>query len=253
MREVYISDVHVPEHDPHAWKLALRVVSKVDPDLVYIGGDFGEFESVSSYRKDPLAKHRFQLELDAVFAELEAVRRAAPDARIVFLDGNHEDRITRYLEKDHTEALASLRVLNNAQLLRLPELCMEHKSYGNVERIGKLYHIHGDQVAAGSVNVARNIALRLQRSVLCGHYHTAGQHFVSQLEGDTHCVTVNSCLRTLNPGYTFNPQWTQGLTIVEYSRSGYFHVQPVVFFRVGGRIYSTVQGTELSCALTEKE
>ena len=105
-----MSDVHVPFHDPIAVECALQVIRDEKPATIYLNGDIVDFYMVSDFSKDPKRGISLQEEVDQTVDFLDTVRRAAPKARIVYIQGNHEDRLRRYLWK-HSE-IASLRSLD---------------------------------------------------------------------------------------------------------------------------------------------
>ena len=100
------SDIHDEMCDPFWRRVFMDTVKRVQPDKVVIGGDFYDLAEFGRYSVDPrewdvVSKlqwgHQF-------FAE---VRRLAPEAEIVFIEGNHEHRLLRYLT-DNAPALKTL-------------------------------------------------------------------------------------------------------------------------------------------------
>ena len=251
MVEIYLSDLHAPYHDKAAWSLARKVISEIKPEMIFLGGDMIDCLSVSSYSKNPIHEGELQMELESTRKCLRQLRDLRPNAKMMFLEGNHEDRLRRYINQ-HAKAFASVSAISIDQLLTLEEFNIEYIPYKQPTQIGELWHIHGDEVAGGSMNVARNIYLRLQASVIFGHYHCFGSYFGTPFGKPTQGAFANGFLGGMDPSFVMNPQWQQGVTLIDYSPSGFFHVEPIVFFRQAGRLVTTVRGKEYSRRLDQE-
>lgn len=64
-RIAWLSDIHVPYHDPRAVAAALAVLADFRPNLTVIGGDLYDCYSISRYSKDPDRREALQDEFDA--------------------------------------------------------------------------------------------------------------------------------------------------------------------------------------------
>lgn len=243
-REINISDLHIPYHDPHAWQLTLGIVSLVKPTKVNILGDALDFYQLSTFDKDPkqLENGRLQEDFDQWFRMARDLQRAAPDAcKFTFLPGNHEDRLRRYLNRN--PELYGLRALELPSLMRLDELGIEYFE-SEVEIIpGLLVGKHGEVVRKDSGYSARGELEREKYAIstITGHTHRLGTHYAR-----TRLRVVkaheNGCLCLLNPEYVKNPNWQQGLTITTHFGGELFHVADVPFLNQGERIKAVVDG-----------
>ena len=95
-RIFFLPDAHVPHHSTAAFQIAIRACKRFDPDILVVLGDFADFYSVSSHDKDPARTQLLSIEVRAVrscLAQLEAL----DVKRKIFLMGNHEYRLQRYL------------------------------------------------------------------------------------------------------------------------------------------------------------
>lgn len=101
-----LPDVHAPQHDERAWKLVLKVAKAFKPYGIVILGDFADCWSASSHRKDPKKLANLGLELDSCNHLLDDLDKLKAK-RKVYIFGNHEHRVYRYLA-DHAPALADL-------------------------------------------------------------------------------------------------------------------------------------------------
>lgn len=100
------SDIHDEECDPFWRRVFIDTVARVQPDTVVLGGDVFDLAEFGRYSVDPrdwdiVAKIKWVHEF------LGDIREAACDTEIVFIEGNHEHRLLRYL----TENAPALKVL----------------------------------------------------------------------------------------------------------------------------------------------
>jgi hypothetical protein len=217
-RAVFLGDVHEPFSDPAAVELAVRFTQWFKPDTVFLNGDILDCLQVSDYDRDPERLTGFQKDLDKGKQFLHRVRKAAPHARITYLGGNHEDRLTRYLCR-HPE-ISSLNSLRWQTLLGLDELGVEFFEYGKPQRWHGLIVEHGDRVSKHSGATARSMLEARGVSGISNHVHRMGVSYRSDYSG-VKAWYENGCLCDLNPSYTkARPNWQHGFT-VGYARSGH--------------------------------
>lgn len=170
-----------PFHDELALSAALAVVRVTKPDLIVLLGDTGDFPGQSKYIQDPTWALTGQAAIDRIHRFLAELRSAAPEARIVVLEGNHDLRLTRHIQ---VNAAASFRlqvaniptswpVLTLPFLCRFDELNIEYVSgypAGEVWINDNLRCIHGLKVkSAGST--ASIVADDERVSTIFGHIH----------------------------------------------------------------------------------
>lgn len=170
-----------PFHDEQAMAAALKVVQAADPDLVVHLGDFLDFASFGTYEQEAGFALTVQPAIDRAHRFLVEVQTAAPRARQVLLEGNHDRRLQKAIVKNALAAFGIRRaeapdewpVLSVPYLLRLSEL--------NCEYIGgwpagiywindNLCAIHGHKVRS-SGSTAAAVVDDDRVSVLMGHIH----------------------------------------------------------------------------------
>lgn len=232
MIEAFLSDIHFPVHEPATWNLTLRLLKKIQPHVIFLGGDIQDYHIVGRYDKDPDTTHDLQYELDITRAQLERLRQTFPSATIYFKEGNHERRLRKYLCSRAAE-LISLRGLRVENLLGLDDLGIQWIPNDEKFKIGELWHMHGNEIPVGSVYPARNLFLKIGVNIIFGHFHRESKYLDRAMDGKTHGAWGNSCMQTFEPEYTFHNQWTHGFHIIEYNRFGRFRVEPFTFFQVG--------------------
>lgn len=133
-RAFFIPDTHIgveiddeTSHDKKAFKLVLDIIKEIQPDHLFILGDFGEFHATTSHPKHPQVRALLKDELFEVYQGLKQVSEAAPNAKKHFIEGNHSFRVARYIQTKCPELFDTIH-LN--ELLKLDELGFEFHRYG---------------------------------------------------------------------------------------------------------------------------
>jgi UDP-2,3-diacylglucosamine pyrophosphatase LpxH len=227
-RELFISDTHFPYEDKQAWSLTLRVIQAVKPDLIYLGGDIIDFYALSSFDKDPRRALDLQDEISYTKERLWEMTEN-PQTRIVWYDGNHEQRLERYMHRKAKE-FAYLENMSISALLNLDKAGIEHIPNGVKVRVGHLHHLHGNEVPGGSVNPSWNILQKVGVNVIMGHFHRAQVAYKRDLDGKTYGAWVNGTISTMDVDWVMHHNWTHGVTLVQYAKSGTFQVQQLMYY-----------------------
>jgi predicted phosphodiesterase len=175
-------DTLEPTHDETAIDVALAVTKAADPDVVVMVGDNLDLPEFSTkYLTTAPFQRTTQAAIDRATLLAAQVRRAAPRARIVWLAGNHEERLPRMIASNAAAAFGlrkgnmpdSWPVLSVPFLCRFDEYDVEFvpgypaSSYWINER---LRVIHGDKVNSNGVTATRYLGSE-KVSVLYGHIH----------------------------------------------------------------------------------
>jgi len=160
-----VPDSHRPYHDARAWQLMLDVGKKLKPYHIAVIGDLADFYSVSSHSKSPDRALKLDEELKDVnvgLDELDALKATNKQ----FIAGNHEDRLTRYLQDKAPELF---NVVGIPELLKLEQRGWEYTPYKSDTKIGKVNFTH--DVGASGRNATFNALDTYQHSVITGHSH----------------------------------------------------------------------------------
>lgn len=225
---VVCGDLHVPFHDTRAVGALLGYIRDTRPECLVLNGDTVDFYACSSFGKDPERELMLQDELDQANAVLNAFDAVMPSgSRKVFVIGNHEARLTRYL-RENARSLAGLRALTLDALLNLTE-----RGYEIVPMVGRDSSTHIGKVEVGHFNVARKgsgasaRSLLMDRgcSVLQSHTHRLGAIYKrSRGTGEQMGAWEIGCLCDLDPEYVTSPDWQQGFATITTCTSGRYHV-----------------------------
>jgi predicted phosphodiesterase len=211
-----ISDLHFPYQDNKAIELALQYGLDKDVNCILINGDLLDFATISRHEKD--WRHRqVHDEFEAVRSFLVGLRGLFPKSKIVFKEGNHDERWEKWLFLKAPEIFDDPEFTLQSRL-RLGELMIDYVRDKRPVQIGKLTILHGHELAGGSggVNPARSTFLKTLDSVLVGHYHKRSSHDETTMNGNVISVQSQGCLCGMNPLFMPINKWQQGFSYVEH-------------------------------------
>lgn len=233
-RIAFPTDIHAPYQDKYAVALAVNIVKEFNPDVLICGSDAVDFYSISSFNKDPKRKLSLQDEID-VWKEIQKeLTSVSPNADRIFIPGNHEDRLRRYLWT-HPE-MDSLDVLVLGTLLGLSEVGV--KSLSDEVVIGELLVKHGKYVRKESAYSARAEIEneRFSINVMTGHTHRGGTYYAKTRSGVVRADEC-FCLCDMDVDYVKNPNWQQGIVVATIVK-GKPMIEPILFHGSGKDIFA---------------
>jgi hypothetical protein len=179
-RWVIIPDTHVPYHDRDALALVLRAAKALEIHNVALLGDFADFWCVSSHPKPPGRRKDLRYEIDEVSAALKLIEQAF-DGRRLYVMGNHEWRLERFLTQHAPELFHSVTIEGE---LGLRERGWEVTPYKSDARIGKLALTH--DVGRTGMNAHRDAMNAYQGNVAIGHTHRLAWCVEGNVKGEAH-------------------------------------------------------------------
>jgi hypothetical protein len=241
-----------PIHDEAAIVAALHIVSDLQPDEVVLHGDNLDLPEASKYRLHPTFAETTQAAIDWATGFAAALRAQVPDATIVWLEGNHEARLSNLL-LDNARAAYRLRqgasVPHSWPVMSVPHLCRLEDS-GITYLDG--YPANAYPIANGTVQIihghytgptaAMKYLTNEQVSTVYGHTHHPALAWkrVSRPGGATHLfAATGGCLARLDgtvpstrtgvSARTGTPvpttmDWGQGVVVIRH-RDGVAHPQ----------------------------
>lgn len=237
-------DTHTPLHDVKAVELAQKIAKDFKPDeLVYLG-DFFDCESVSSHEKnclsDPkLLKEEMKVGRELLMENEELIR----PRKIVFLMGNHEARISRYISGNAPKLGG---IFSEKEILGIDE------NYGflpygqeNYLKVGNLIVTHG--YLAGE-NPAANTVKKFRASCLFGHTHKLQEVRITNVRGEE-WVGINAgwlgdTRRAAPYMKSAATDWSLGFVVAYFKESGAFFHQ-LVHIQKLGHSYEALFGKEI--------
>lgn len=181
---LFIPDSHHPYVDKRAWKLLLKAGHFFKPKYVIIQGDFADFYDVSQHSKNPARRLVLEKEVEAVKKALDEVKALGAQEN-VFIAGNHEDRLKRYLESSAPELY---KLITIPKILELKEKGFKYVPYKEHYRLGKLNITH-DTGTAGRYAHYKSLD-SFQHNVLIGHTHRLAYVVEGNAQGERHLTAM---------------------------------------------------------------
>lgn len=164
-RVLLVPDAHIPYENVQSWALMMAAAKNFDPTIIVIIGDFGDFKAVSQYLKHPTDKTKLKWEVEQCNKRLDELDALGAKTKI-FLAGNHEDRLERYLQERAPELFDFISV---PALYKLGERGWEYVAYREHTTLGSLYLTH--DVGTTGIGCARKALDTFMHSVVTGHSH----------------------------------------------------------------------------------
>jgi UDP-2,3-diacylglucosamine pyrophosphatase LpxH len=179
---------------------------------------------VSLFDKDPRMGADLASEIDEAREWLELLSDKLPETRKIFIYGNHEYRLHRYIMRN-APALVGLPGMSLAEMLNLNEL--RYKVINS--DLKENFFDTGNGLLVGHFNKAnkhsgytvKNLVEQYGVSLIQGHVHRLGMHAKRTFTGTIYGYE-NGCLCDINPNYIQHPNWQQGFSIINWDRNEFF-------------------------------
>ncbi len=220
-----LSDIHFPYQCNEALTIALDYCRKQKITHLLLNGDIVDCHEISTFDKDP-SKRSFKQEIETVRSFLKVLKKKFEGVQIYFKEGNHEERLIRYMRRKAPELLG-FEVFTIQKLLGLSELGIEFIASKRIMRAGKLNIIHGHEFGQqifSPVNPARGFFLKSKTNVIGGHHHQPSSHSAKDLTGHQLIAVSTGCLSELTPEYRPLNEWSHGFAIVRFKDNHYFNI-----------------------------
>jgi len=236
IKVMFLGDPQYDQHDPRAIDVALQIVLHYRPHTAVILGDFICCDAVASYKKASWREADLRLESEVISANKgldywDRVFKKAGVKRKVFLEGNHESRLTRWLVNNAFNLGDMLKIEN---LLKLKERKYEYISLAKQPlQMGKADIMHGYYV---NVYHASKMVKETGRNCIYGHTHDYQAYISSHLPKDLPKIAMScGCLCKFDQHYIGQrpTKWVHGVGIMEYLPDGFFTAVflPIIGYR----------------------
>lgn len=241
-RVLVFSDIQYPLHDPRSLGAVESFIPDFDPSLVIYIGDGLQMDCVSHW----LADKRRPMEGQRVLKDyagfstnvLDKHESLAPNAKRVYLLGNHEDWARQYVDL-HPEVEGLLEVEVG---LRLRERRYTVVPFGETIAVGHLNFVHGMYT---NEHHTKAMVQAFRRNIRYGHTHDI-QYYTSVSPMDVQDRISGAsigCLCNVNPTYLKNRpnRWQHGFMYAYVRPDGTFtdHIVPIIDgrFTLNGKTY----------------
>ncbi len=235
LKMLILCDVHSPYHSVKALELALKYGVDHAANCVLLNGDFLDFEAPSRHQTHP--RHRnLEDEIEIGIEMLKLVRELFPKAKVIFKEGNHEERWEAYLIRK-CEELVGIKQFSWEAVFELDKLKIQHIGDKRPMKFGKLMGLHGHEYYSpfGSTIPAKRLLEKAKTHVFAGHHHYRQTWSDTKLDGSAITSWVISALCNRHPGYRPLNNWQFGFAFADILASGNFQFHS--FEIVDGEIY----------------
>lgn len=213
-------DMHAPFHDRRAIDLLFEFTNYAKPDFHINIGDLINCGAVSSHNTNNLimrVKNPIDQDFDYAAYYWDALRKASPKADLIWIEGNHEDMVRRYNERQPE----TRKIVDIQEQLRVKERGITYVPYltqrNNPFVLGGMRFIHG--WFTNKYHAAKTVEV-MGKHVCYGHSHDV-QSFTKQEPGSlaprAHCVGHLSNERSAAMFYQRTPNnWSKAFGVFQY-------------------------------------
>lgn len=232
-RLVSLSDTQYPFVDEPLLSAVHEFIKDWQPnDLIY-NGDILDYYEISDFDKRPGTRFGIDDEEEWARQFMDLHARLVPGVKQFFIEGNHEERLTRATWREAGKFASHVKTL--PQVLGLKERGIEHVPYGkHVEYLGFVF-THGNFVSADSAMTARRHMALYRSSGVNGHTHRLGSFSKTDMNRRSHTWLEQGCLCRLDLEYVkAHPDWQQGF-LIGYVYGGALHPQLIHVIEANGQ------------------
>lgn len=238
-------NTYEPTHDPAAVEVFLQMLVVTRPSIVVLLGDNLDLPDFGKYRQHPAFQFTTQMALDWMETLIARIRGiVGPECRIIWLAGNHEERLPNFI-LDNAKAAFGIKRANTPKswpVLSVPHLLWLDKH--GVEYLSgypanhfwltpKFRFIHGHAVK--SRGSTAHVYLDQEKTSVCyGHIHRRewAEQTRMDYEGESTIMAASPGCLARNDGVVPSvhqgmdldgrpvpivENWQQGLAVVEYN------------------------------------
>lgn len=225
-------DLHIPYHDSKAVQNVLNYAKDYKPDTILLNGDILDCDSISSHVKGNLRAiegKTLRKEYDEGERFLEKLRDSCPKSRVVWLEGNHEFRVQRWLD-EHPQAQGLLEVPNGCHFESWKVEWLPSWSQTKVFKKGKANFVHG--LYTGKHHASKMVQA-FGCNIFYGHLHdTESAALVTLGDNTTKVAHSLGCLCKYRQYYLKGrpTNWQQAFATFQFRDDGFFNYNVVRVF-----------------------
>jgi len=206
-----IADYHIPFEDRETVKNVYKAMKSYKPDTIMLLGDMLDFFNISTFTKDKSNQDNINEERDKVDAEFEKIRLICPKANVYFINGNHEDRLEKYI-LDNAADLSTLPELKLDKFLKLSDYKIKYVDERYFKYKGIMFSHMNKLLTSGT-------ARYMSKDLCCDVVHAHTHHFDYGMQRDLTFVDLG-CLCELQQPYLKKPSdFTQAFLAIELDAS----------------------------------
>lgn len=245
-------DTHYPFQDTKTLKCIESIAIDVRPNVVVHMGDLFDCWQISTFDKEIAQRDTLNDSLLKGCAHLKQMWMLTPDAEHYLLEGNHEHRLARTMNRakegmrelmglpEIQEDLSWQGILDKRNVSRKMWEFVPHRGQTRRRIFPRFVLKHGTKVAAKSGYTAFREMDRYGTSGASGHTHRLGHVFHNDF-GGAHTWLETGCTCDLTPTYVEDPDWQHGCVVITFTADYKFFNPTVVYIQQGNAIYNEVR------------
>ena len=250
-------DAQSPFHDPKSMALVEAIASETQPHVIVNMGDGVDCYEISDFGHDPHRLATLQDAIDDARRVQYRVRDAAPSAVSYWLEGNHEDRLRRMLERLPQVAQQLVHLRNVDREISWPRL-LDLDGMGTtwvplteqpkLDIVPKIVLTHGTLVRIAAGYTARGEMEKYGRSGASGHTHRLAAYKKRDLNGTSTWIETGCTCLLDGQVYGAHFNWQAGCVFLEWNADRRLMQEHLINFRGGrafwrGTEYGPLEGT----------
>jgi hypothetical protein len=212
-------DYHIPFYDDKSLSELLSFTQKNIPNKFIIAGDFCDLYSISKYDSAPTRADELEYELTIAREILQKIRAISSSMGIIFIVGNHEQRLEKFLSRGKNKALYNLACLKLENLLNFSKY--------NITKVENIYRLNENFIIThGSkcgLNAAQSEALSYMTNGASGHTHrelTFKRKFLDKTI-EWHSIPCMCNITDAKYAEKFNHAWSNGFAHMSYDEKAF--------------------------------
>lgn len=230
---VFLPDAHIQDNGTsNAYKVCKQFIKDMQPNKIIIPGDWMDVASFSAWDRDKrqlMEGRRWKKECCVANIELDFLQENSEE--VVFLGGNHEDRVRRYVEiHPEVEGLVEVELM-----LKLKERGIKWIPYTSQEvyMLGKLLATHG---WITTENYTKKTLEKIGCNCVVCHTHRPQTYFATSKMTEAKFCWGLGTLGDLEPEYLAGKPSTSnhGFGVCSYKKNGNFSFYPINQSKNGG-------------------
>lgn len=241
---VVYPDIHFPHADKGSIVAINRLCKDHQPEEIIQIGDLIDGKALGRWPKSPEEWNGLQDEFDEARTFWANLRTLCPHAKLIQLEGNHEERLQMCLWE--RPGLHTLRSLTIQSLMGLHEFGVKY--FRRTERYWinkdlKLLAMHGNQTNQNAAYSAHNEMVKRRVSFIGGHTHRLGATYHTG-EDDTLCSVESGHLTLPSHSDWLRGRcanWQQGFVVIHLFPT-WFQINAIPIkhgrFVYDGKVYS---------------
>jgi len=225
---LWLSDIHIPNQNNEAIELAVQYGIERNVNCILLGGDIMDNTPFTAHDAPPPSPNDVRDFFEMTEQFLGWLRSKFPMAQIVWIEGNHDNWLMRWLMKK-APILFNDPYYHLPQRLNLKKYNVDFLEQHIIVQIGKLYGSHGHTIVKGvfaPVNAARGAFVKTKSNYIIGHVHSTSHHGESNIKEDAIGCWSVGCLCELSPSYDpHNTKHNLGFARIIVEPNGDFTVE----------------------------